>query len=242
MENSYKKTKYDYYVMIPPYFSNQNKRKIKNLEKKYNRCSIKFINMTDNFKFKNASITQRITIPSYYRLILSDLLPNIHKILYLDGDILSFDDLKEMYIIDMNGLYYRGFLDIVDDPFNPNSDIHICAGVLLINLEELRKDDMINKMYIFMVKHNNELIYQDQSIINAVGYPKLGLLPPKFGVFNYPNLKTFYQKTSTYKYKYKYSKNELKDAYYNPKILHFNRIKPWKKRNNHLLKLWLEIC
>ena len=28
----------------------------------------------------------RIPVPPYYRLILSDLLPNIDKIIYLDGD------------------------------------------------------------------------------------------------------------------------------------------------------------
>ena len=240
MENSYKKTKYDYYLMIPPDFSDQNKKKIKSLEEKYNRCSIKFINMTNNFIFKNATISRkyyRMTTPCYYRLVLSDLLPHIEKIIYLDGDILSFIDLKEMYIIDMNGLYYRGFLDIVDDPFNPTSDIYICSGVMLINLEELRKDDMVNKMYKFMLKHNNELIFQDQTIINAVGYPKLGILPSKYGVFNFNNFDTLYFKTRTYKYKYKYTKNELREAYYNPKILHFNKNKPWKKRNNHFLKL-----
>lgn len=44
----------------------------------------------------------------------------------------------------MSCLYYRSFLDIVDESFNPYSDIYICAVVLLINLEELRKDDMVN--------------------------------------------------------------------------------------------------
>lgn len=97
MENSYKKTKYDYYLMIPPNFSNQNKRKIKSLEEKYNRCSIKFINMTNNFIFKNANTSSKfnqLTTPCYYRLVLSDLLPHIEKIIYLDGDTLSFVDLK----------------------------------------------------------------------------------------------------------------------------------------------------
>ena len=238
MENSFKTTKYNYYIMIPPNFSIINKRKIKNLEKKYKECSIKFINMTHNFIFNKAKVTRVITIPSYYRLILSDLLPHIEKIIYLDGDILSFVDLKEMYIIDMENLYFRGFLDILKDPFNPKSDIYICAGVLLINLEELRKDDMVNKMYNFTLKNKNKLYFQDQTIINAVGYPKLGILPAKFGIFDFKNLKTLYRKTRKYRYKYKYSKRELKNAYYHPKILHYNKIKPWKKRNNFQLKLW----
>ncbi len=34
MENSFKKNQYIYYIMIPTKFSNVNKRKLKNLEKK----------------------------------------------------------------------------------------------------------------------------------------------------------------------------------------------------------------
>ena len=238
MENSFQKTQYDYYIMIPSDFANVNKIKLKNLEKKYKKCSIKFINITDNFLFKNAKVTSIIPTPSYYRLILSDLLPHIEKIIYLDGDILSFVDLKEMYIIDMENLYFRGFLDILNDPFNPKSDIYICAGVLLINLEELRKDDMVNKMHKFMLKNEKNLYFQDQTIINAVGYPKLGILPAKFGIFDFKSLKALYGETRRYRYKYKYSKIELKNAYYNPKILHFNRIKPWNERNNFHLQLW----
>jgi len=47
-----------------------------------------------------------------------------------------------------------------------------------------------------------------------------------------------YRKTKRYRYKYKYSKRELKEAYYHPKILYYNKINPWKKRNNRQLRLW----
>lgn len=52
--------------------------------------------MTDNCKFKMKN-NKTITTPSYYRLVLSDLLPKIDKILCLDGDILSFGNLKKVY-------------------------------------------------------------------------------------------------------------------------------------------------
>lgn len=105
--------------------------------------------LTNNFLFKEARLSAHITIPSYYGLVLSDLLPNIHKIIYLNGDILSFEDLNEMYIIDMNGLYYRNFLDVIKYSFNLKSTIYLCASVLLINLEEIRKDDIVKKMLGF---------------------------------------------------------------------------------------------
>ena len=51
-----------------------------------------------------------MTTVAYYRLCLSDLFPNIDKMIYLDGDTLTFDNLKKMYDIDMKGFYYKGFL------------------------------------------------------------------------------------------------------------------------------------
>ena len=41
--------------MHSPKFSIENKNKLKSLEKKYNKCKINLIDMTEDFKFKNAS-------------------------------------------------------------------------------------------------------------------------------------------------------------------------------------------
>ncbi len=91
--------------------------------------------------------------------------------------------LKKMYDINMEGFYYKGFIDIIIDKFLPKNRNYICAGVLLINLEEIRKDNIVKKMYKYMIKKNKKLIHHDQTIINGVCSHKIGLLLPKFGVF-----------------------------------------------------------
>ena len=239
MENSYSSTNYIFYIMHPSEFSIENKRKIQSLEKKYYKCNFKFIDMKE--QFKTAKTKGYITTPAYYRLSLSDLLPNIHKIIYIDGDTLTFSDLKEMYIIDMENYYYKGFLETNIDAFHPNNTLYICSGVLLINLEELRKDDMVNQMYKFM-KDNDETLkkipFHDQAIINAVCYNKIGILPAKIGTFNFNGIKELEQFYKKYKYEYKYSFEELKFAYLNPLILHFTGLKPWKKRFTLQCNLW----
>ena len=241
MENSYKSTNYDFYIMHSPEFSLENKNKLKKIEKKYNRCSITLINM--EMRFKTAKTKGRITTPAYYRLALAELLPNIDKIIYLDGDILAFDDLKEMYDFDMDGYYYKGYLDILQDSFNRENHIYICSGVVLINLEELRNDDMLNKTYKFMEENKERLrkeLYHDQPIINALYFRKIGILPAKFGMFAYPNLEKLNEDITLYYNNKQYSKEELTNAYLSPKILHFTRGKPWKLRNNLKLNLWWE--
>ena len=57
-------------------------------------CRINYINMGD--KYKNLKFKKRLSISTYYRLSLQDVLPNINKIIYLDSDTLVFRDLKEL--------------------------------------------------------------------------------------------------------------------------------------------------
>ncbi len=88
----------------------------------------------------------------------------------------------------MENYYYKGFLDINKDPFHPGETLYICSGVLVINLAELRKDNMINKIYKFMKDNEGKLRnvpFHDQSIINAVCYHKIGILLAKIGIFNF---------------------------------------------------------
>ncbi len=244
LENAFSYTKYNFYILLTPDFLNENKKKLKFFEKKYyNKCSINLIDII-NFKFKNANLSRHIqTIASYYRLILPDLLVNIDKIIYLDGDTLIFGDLKEMFDINMDNYYFKGFLDI-NERFNLKIDNYICAGVLLINLENLRNDKIVNKMYNYMIKNNKNLYFHDQSIINDVCKEKIGILPPKFGIFNYYNLKTLYKFTNkAYRYKkYRYSKAQLREAYLNPTILNCI-IKPWRKKKKiYGKKIWLNFA
>ena len=243
LENANSHTKYDFYILHTTNFLENNKNKLKNFEKKYpNKCSINLIDMT-NFKFKNANLSRHIkTIAAYYRLVLSELFPNINKMIYLDGDTLILDDLKEMYDINMDNYYYKGFLDISIDQFLPNNDNYICSGILLINLETIRKDDIVNKMYDYMIKNNKKLYYHDQTIINGICSEKIGILPPYYGIFNLENLETLFNITNeVYKNKkYRYSKEELAEAYKHPKILHFTKKPWWKKKYIYGKNIWIK--
>ena len=245
MLNSNSIYKYIFYIMHPSNLSKKNLLILKSLEKKYkNKCSIQLINMHEKY---NISILNFINTPAYYRLLLPDLLPNVDKIIWLDGDTLIFNDLKEMYDINIDGYYYKGFLDdnpSLADSFTLENDHCICSGVMLMNLNEIRKNNMTNKTIQFMVKNEEKLSkqrYRDQIVINVMYYHKIGILPAKFGIFNYDNSSLLSSLVNIYRYKYKYSIEELKDAYYNPIILHYV-FKPWSKRKEFVNRreLWWE--
>ena len=94
-----------------------------------------------------------------------------------------------MYYIDMENYYYKDFLYYSYDSLCKNNDIYIYAGVLLINLKELRKDDMVHKMVSFLENYIKELfIFHAQTLINHVWKDKIGILSPKYGRINFLDL------------------------------------------------------
>ena len=180
-------------------------------------------------KYAKAKLDQRITTPTYYRLSLPDLLPNMNKIIWIDGDTITYKDLKELYDIDMNNLHYKGFLDDCPycvDHITFENDHFICAGVLLINLNELRKDNIVNEVSKFIEENTHRLIQHDQTTINSLDPDKIDILPAKFGIFNYDGIKTLEDRYSNIRYKYKYSMDDLINSFNNPSILHYV-FKPW---------------
>ena len=71
--------------MISNDFTEENKDILKSVEQNYsNHCNISFINMTDIYNEQKTS-----TKSKYYRLSIHDKLPNIDKIIYLDGDTMN---------------------------------------------------------------------------------------------------------------------------------------------------------
>ena len=121
-----------------------------------------------------------------------------------------FCDLKEIYYIDMDNYYYKGFLYYSNDTLCKDNDIYICVGVLLVNLKELRNDDMVNKMNCFFKNNNQTLfIFHDHTLINYICKDKIGILHPKFGRINFLDL--IEKNESVYNNrKYKYTREELK--------------------------------
>ena len=144
-----------------------------------------------------------------------------------------------MYNIDMENFYYKGFLDDPRqlDHITKANDHNICSGVLLINLKKLREDDMETKYNAFIKKYNKKLKKHDQTVINAVGFDKIGVLPPRFGVFNYRSKRILRRKPIGRRSKEKYTWDELSKAYDDPTVLHCIK-KVWTRHRNYGGKIW----
>lgn len=228
-------------------FHNQNKRKLKKIEKKYNKCKIIFIEIKDNI-FKYSKIN-RYPVATYYRLLLAKLLPNINKIIYLDGDTIILTDLSEMINLKMENKCIMGFIDNgykFSKTFGIKTYKYITAGVILLNLKEIRINNITDKFLKFIEKNRELLKQEDQTVLNIVLHDKISILPAKYGIWPFFNksqlfLHNHYLKNYT---KFQcYCDNEMNEAYENPGILHYVMQKPFKKKyylsNSTFVNYWL---
>ena len=233
------KTFYDIYLMISNNFTLKNKKKLKSIEQKYRRkCSIKFINMTNLFtNLKTGPISQ------YYRLALHEKLPDMDKIIYLDGDTLIFEDLKEMYDLNMKGKYILGFIDNLYyalEFYGIRNAIVLNSGVLLMDLNALRKYNTTDKFNDFIKLLNNSIDQGDQTLINVVLQKHISTLPPKYGMWGFEN--EYFAKAHNriqkpwLRYRYK----EFMEAFKHPAILHYTGAKPFRDKKAVYYSLWWE--
>jgi lipopolysaccharide biosynthesis glycosyltransferase len=79
------------------------------LEEKYDRCKIIIYELTNQILSK--AKTNAHPLETYYRLLLSKIIPDANRVIYLDGDTLVFHDLTEMFNLEMNNNIILGFVD-----------------------------------------------------------------------------------------------------------------------------------
>ena len=177
------------------------------------------------------------TYTVYFKLLIPIIFPDFERVIYLDSDTLIFKDLSEMFNLPFNNNYILGY------PFHTpwmvtinhkHPKIYINAGVLLININKIRRDNKDFELIDFTRKYSKRLFFLEQDGINFVYYKKMGLLPLKYGVYLYGNITNF-KKKYLYKLKIKINLNELKKAIDDPSIVHLCCCNPkvWYRKTKH---------
>ena len=199
----------------------------------FERYNIEYIQVSKSY-FQNVNITlQNITKPTYYRLLIPLFLTYYDKCLYLDGDTICCSDIFELYETNVENNYIaavRGaiinFESIeIEKRLNiPSAQNYINAGVLVMNLKQMRQDNMVE---IFIEHSSKGYLCQDQDVLYKCCYGKIKNLPMKYNVycsvFSVPREIT----------KQRFEESEIIDAISNPVIVHYPReySKPWKNIN-----------
>lgn len=161
--------------------SSENKKKIlDSLDTK--SCTVKFISKPTEFprKFKASDINtvqSYITVTAYYRLLLSEILPtSLNKIIYLDCDLVLRTNLESLWDEEINDNYVLA----VRDMWAGRDAKHFNSGVLVINLEKWRTDNIGTKALQFLKEHNYS--YFDQEVLNILFLDQWKELDPRWNV------------------------------------------------------------
>lgn len=136
-------------------------------------------------RFKNV---YHFSIVTYYRLFISSLFPQYDKIVYLDCDLVVLGDISELYhteleenilgaVVDHFVTTTKEFRAYAEKSIGVNPDTYFNAGVLLINLDEFRKNDIENKFINLITEYDFDLLDPDQAYLNYLCYGKIQLLP-----------------------------------------------------------------
>ncbi len=217
------------------YFLNQNlsvegQEKIKHYIEKHDARFIPVY--VETTVFESAPGRSDISVETYFRLLAFKLLPKVNKILYLDADMLVTENLEELYNTDISDKCIAGVRDqgeVQNDKYHKariglkGNFIYINGGVLLMNLERIRKKFKEEQIYALINYKKKYLIYQDQDIVNILFRDEILILPVKY------NQAPLYQGVCDFK---KYIFEEAVNREKLPTIIHYmgEKTKPWNNR------------
>ena len=135
--------------------------------------------------FPSSQMWGRESSATYVRLWLANYLPDKKKILYLDCDILVRHDLRALWSYELGseviGAIRDPFVSKVEEVDKNFGGDYFNAGVLLINLEAWRKDEIGKKALSSMrmlEDQNYPYIFHEQSPLNKAVNGKWVRLPP----------------------------------------------------------------
>lgn len=221
----------------------EDKKDIGEFAKAHN--SAVFFYYIDDKLFTDFPIGKSWAISCMYILFAHAILPKtIHRVLYLDIDLVVNGNLEEFYNLDFEGHYLiasKEWYDAKNEPKEPFSKFekvtecskeiaarggYLNSGVLLFNLDKFREDKIDLNFYKEKLKGYKNVFY-DQGVICICFAQSIKLLTTC--KYNYRlgfSISDYYKKENRYK-------NEIKSYQYYPvdaKIIHycgFTGIKPW---------------
>lgn len=217
------------------------------------------IPLTEFKPFKNLTALKHIKNPQSVLLrLFCDHLPFDDILIYVDCDILVFEDITKILnymhpdeiigaVTEYNGAYKEKDLSNIQsyekyqgDPLiyesyysrtlkklemNPYGR-YFCAGMMVINLKLWRENKISSKTLNYILTNPDKCFATDQDALNHFINGNYIEIPPRWNnVVMYGGVFT------------NYSLEELKEAYFNPAIVHFaGTIKPWHYMANKKYK------
>jgi lipopolysaccharide biosynthesis glycosyltransferase len=124
----------------------------------------------DLAKLSGLPVSGHVSVATYYRLSIADLLPRqVSKVIYLDGDLIVRRSLDELYAFDAS---QTGIAAVPEPHENANERLGIPAdadyfnaGVLVIDLDFWRQSALTERLYKIAAHEKARLQFWDQDLL-----------------------------------------------------------------------------
>lgn len=149
----------------------------------------------------------RLTYMTLIRTALAKLLPDEERVLYMDVDTIVDGDISELFSLDMDGFLFGA----VREPAKSNKIFtYHNAGVLLMNLELIRKTGRDDEMIDHLNRYPIELM--DQDVLNLYCQGRIRTIGPEYNstiytevvqkpkIYHYPGVTDWTDKWAYKKY------------------------------------------
>lgn len=152
-----------------------NKKKLESICKTYNRSLpvwIKAMNVSQELSMDVA--VDRGSLSQYARLFISrDVPADLHRVLYLDCDILINTSIRELWNLDLQGKAVGALMDAFSRQYRANidlkpDDIMFNSGVMLIDLDKWKGKKVEDRLMKFIAHKHGKIQQGDQGALNAV--------------------------------------------------------------------------
>lgn len=242
LKNKNMDSEYDIYILCDN-VTNESKNNFKKLETE--KFKIYIIDLDNNDEYNKYEIKDiPATITAMHKFSIPNILSNLDKVLYLDGDIIVKKDLAELYNFDIGNNYVGavkeagGMSRTQYNLFIKKNVFYFNSGVMLMNLKKMRDDNISEKLIDYRINGYNELM--DQDSLNYVLKDKSLELPFKFNT----QLVFLYICKSIFKIKKFYSIDNkiatMREILDYAVVVHYSgKKKPWKHFDGYEHDLWM---
>ena len=185
LDNASKDYYYKIYVLTEG-ISNTNEIRLRELV--VEDSEIIFVDLSSNIaKIRDrlsATLRDYYTESIFYRIFIASMYPEYSKAIYLDCDIVVLGDISKFYNIDLGDnilgavnddviVTNAEFRDYSENGVGVEYTKYFNSGVLLMNLDEYRKEKIQQRFVYLLIKHNFETAAPDQDYLNVLCYNKI---------------------------------------------------------------------
>lgn len=225
--------------IINDHISDDNCKKIESIFSMYHRAlpiwkKVKGINEA----LRMQVYQDRFSQTQFARLFLEEIVEeSMERILYLDCDTIICSSLRELWDMPLGDKVGAVLADTFSSLYRGNirldkNDLMFNSGVMLIDMDKWRKQDIENQLRAFIQKRNGMVQQGDQGVLNAVLSRKVCTFSPKYNfvtnysAFSYEDMMLYRKPVNIY------SKEDIETAKQNPCIIHYTGsfmvARPWE--------------